>query len=224
MNNVVKGLLGLGGVVLVGAAGFLGYVAMQPGELTVSRTVVVEATPADVRPFANDLKRWNEWSPWDKIDPDQKVAYSEPTAGEGAWYTWDGNDDVGKGKMTVVTDEPGRVVHRIAFEKPMEDVAEATIAWKATDATHTEVTWSFHQDAGFGTKMANVLMDIEGMLGKDYDKGVAQLEPVVEKAAQARIAEEERLAAEEKARAEAEAEGDGEEGEDDGPDAAEAAE
>lgn len=206
MNNVVKGLLALGGVVILGAAGFLGYVATQSGELKVSRSAVVEATPADVRPFANDLVKWKEWSPWDDLDPNQKEEHSEPSSGKGAWYSWDGNDDVGAGKMTVLEDEPGRVVHEIAFKRPMEDTAQAQMVWTAKDATHTEVTWSFHQELGFGGKLANVFMDIEGMLGKDYEKGMNQLKPVVEKAAKDRIAEEERLA-EEKARAEAEAAG-----------------
>lgn len=199
MNNVVKGLLALGGIVAVAAAGFLGYVAMQPGELAVSKTITVKATPDDVAPYARDLRKWNEWSPWADIDPEVQAAYSDPSDGKGAWYSWEGNDDVGKGKMTVTTDAEGQVVHEVAFERPMEDVAESTIRWKATDPEHTEITWSFRQEAGFGTKLANVLMDIETMLQGDYDKGMVRMQPLVEKAAAERIAAAQQEAADQAA-------------------------
>ena len=221
MNNIVKAVGGLVAVGAVGVLGFVGYVASQPGEITLSRSIEVAASPDDVAPYATDMKLWNEWSPWADIDPNVKQTFSDPPSGKGAWYTWEGNDEVGKGKMTLAVADPGKAVHELAFEKPFEATATATIEWEGTPEK-TKVTWSFHQDADFGTKAANVFMDIQGMLAKDYDKGLAQLQPLVEKAATDRMAAEKK-AAEEAAKAEEEAklaegsEGEGAEGSDAAP-------
>ena len=192
MKKIVGGIVIAGGVVL---AGLVGFVQLQPGSIELTRTVEVAASPDDVRPFARDLRLWNQWSPWADIDPSVQNAFSEPSAGLGAWYTWQGNDEVGKGKMTVSADEPKRIVHAIAFEQPMEDVATSTITWMG-DTEKTTISWTFRQEAGFTTKAANLVLDIEGMLTKDYDKGLARLKPLVEEAAVQRVIAEKQAHAE----------------------------
>ncbi len=188
-----KIVLSMVGVVVVAVAGFVGMVWMQPSALEVSASTTVNAGAADVEPFLRDLRKMNEWSPWIGIDPDLKMEYAPSTSGVGAWYTWEGNDEVGKGMMTIEVDEASKTVHRIDFEKPFAGVATSTVTWKGTD-TRTTVTWTFRQQADFGTKAANLFMDIEGMLAKDYDKGLALLKPIVEAAHTERLAAEKRAA------------------------------
>src|SRR6185369_8440127 len=95
--------------------------AMQPSEFQVERTATIAATPADVFAQVNDLHKWDAWSPWAKLDPNAKIAFEGPDAGQGAAMSWAGNDKVGEGKMTVVESKPNDAVRlKVDFVKPLE--------------------------------------------------------------------------------------------------------
>lgn len=179
MNTMVKAGLGVVAAVGLGVVGVVGYAASQPDTLSLERSVVVQAPVDTVRPLARDLRAFVTWSPWSGIDPDVQQSFSETSAGLGAWYAWEGNDDVGAGKMTVIEDDAEHVAHELAFLRPFEDTARSAIAWTA-EGESTRVVWTFEQEAGLGTKLANLLMDIEGMLAADYDKGLGRLKSKAE--------------------------------------------
>jgi hypothetical protein len=211
-----KVLLGIAGVVGLGVVGMVGGASMQEDHTHLERKITVAASAEDIKYFAEDLKGFNEWSPWSELDPDMEQKYSDPSGGVGATYEWKGNDDVGHGIMTVKSSTDGKVEHDLKFIEPFEAKSLATITWQAK-GEELEVTWAFDQDNSFGSKMAMMFMDMEGMLGADYEKGLSQLKPVVEKAAAAREAEAKvkaeaaakaKAEAEEKARAEAKAKAD----------------
>src|SRR5262245_54299722 len=96
-------------------------VAMQPSEYRLSRSTTIAAKPADIFPHVNDLRRWDDWSPCAKLDPNAKVTFDGPEAGQGAAFTWAGNDKVGAGRMTITDSNPSeRVTTRTDFVKPFE--------------------------------------------------------------------------------------------------------
>jgi len=173
-------------------------VACGPAHTHVERSATYTATVDDVYPHVADLKNFTAWSPWSKMDPNAKNEFSEKTSGEGAWYSWSGNDDVGTGKMTIVKEEKGKsVTHKLEFFEPWEGVSESgfQVAAKGDQVT---VTWTFDQDnEGFGKVMAGFI-DMDDMLGKEYEKGLATLEGVVAKSVAERV-EREKKAAEEAA-------------------------
>jgi hypothetical protein len=177
MKKIAIGALALG---VLGILGLGAAIATQPDEIAIERTITVDAPPAVVAPYMHDLRKINEWSPWRDIDPNLVGTYSDATTGVGAWYHWTGNDEVGEGKQTIKVADKGRVVHELHFVRPMEDVAESEILWKGNGQGGTEVTWRFRQEAGFGTKAANLFLDIEGMLEGDYQRGLDDLKPLVE--------------------------------------------
>jgi hypothetical protein len=211
MKKIVLGLLGLIAAVILAV---LGMATTQPDHIHLERSVAIAAASADVAPFAEDLELVNEWSPWDEKDPNLERSYSESTSGVGAWYAWKGNADVGSGKMTVTTSEPGKVVHHLEFIEPFAGVADSTITW-SEGGDGVTATWAFDQEADFPTKVMTVFMNMEDMIGPDYDKGLAMLKPLAEKAAQERMAAE-KAAAEQAAAAEQPAEGEDVGGEDEG--------
>src|SRR5882672_3702857 len=86
-------------VVLIG--GVLIYAATKPDNFSVQRSASIKAAPDKIYPYINDLQRWREWSPYEKKDPAMKRTFSGPTAGKGAAYAWDGNKDVGQGRMEI---------------------------------------------------------------------------------------------------------------------------
>lgn len=196
-----RALLGIGAVLGVAVLGFIGAASMQPETTHMERTTTIAATAADLEPHVADFKKFVEWSPWQGMDPDQEVTFSDPGSGQGAYYTWSGNDDVGQGRMDLTTMEPGKVVHHLTFIKPFEAEADASILWtEAGDSL--EVTWTYDAENDFMGKAMSLFLDMDAMLGPDYEKGLAQLKTNTEKSAQERIAAEKK-AAEEKAAAEA---------------------
>lgn len=196
-----KILLGIVAVLAIAVGGVFVAALGQPDVLKLSRSTVVAATPADIYPLANDLKEWIRWNPWQDLDPNQKTAFSETTAGVGAWYTWEGNDQVGKGRMSVTVAEVDRKVgHRIEFIEPVPGTAE-TVFLLTPEGDGTTVTWSFESPNPFMSKVFGLFYDMEAMIGAYFEKGLARLKPLAEERAKAREEAERAKAAAEQAAA-----------------------
>lgn len=180
MSTAKKVALGGLGVLVLATGVVLGLAASKPDTIHIERSIVMHATPAHVFPYANDFTKFTTWIPWTELDPNQRVEYSDPPIGVGAWYSWSGNDDVGKGRMELVSVEPLAVVHRLEFIEPFASVATATLSMKPIGDAEVEVTWAFDQAADFGTKIMTVFMDMDSMLGPDFEKGLGKLEVLVE--------------------------------------------
>lgn len=191
-----KILLGLLAVVVLAVLGVLGAAMTQPDTIHIERSTTVSATAADVFPYADDFKLFTSWIPWTELDPSQTVAYSDPTSGVGAWYTWEGNNQVGKGKMSHVSAEPTKVVHQLEFIEPFASTASSSITMVDQADGKVKVTWAYDQDAGMMDKVMGLFMDMDAMIGADFEKGLAKLGPMVETAAAARIAAEQKAAEE----------------------------
>lgn len=193
-----KALLYVAGALAFVVAGLAVVVSMQPDVQHVERSIVVQATPADVFPYANDLKKFGEWNPWDAMDPGIQLTYSDNPAGVGAWYTWKG-EVVGAGKMAITAVVPDQKVESdLDFTEPFASHADVTLSM-TPEGTGTKVTWAFDSEQNFMSKAFGLVMDMDAMLGKDFESGLATLKTVTEKAAQERLAAE--LAAAEAAKA-----------------------
>ena len=167
--------------VIIGA--FAIFVALQPAEFRIERTATIAAAPADVFAQVNDLHKWQAWSPWAKLDPQAKVTFEGPPVGEGAVFTWSGNDDVGEGRMTLAESRPNELVRiDVAFVKPFEGGNVSEFAFKP-DGPQTAVTWTMSGRNGFIGKAMCLFVDMEKMLGGDMEKGLAQMKAVAETAA-----------------------------------------
>lgn len=205
MKKILLGLFGLGAVAVLGV---LGAASTQPDTIRVQRSVEVQASTADVWPYAADLRHFVRWSPWEGRDPDQVAEFSDPSAGVGAWYTWRGNEEVGSGRMSIKAVEEHRlVVEDLEFVEPWENMAEVRLALEPA-GDGTRVTWSFESPAGLLTKVACLFLDMDALMGADFEKGLARLAELAEADGRAR------LEAEARARAEAEQEAAGDTGAD----------
>lgn len=190
-----KVLMIVGGGLAVLVLGFVGIVMMQPDDQHIERSVVIAASPADVFPFANDFDKWLLWNPWQDLDPNQKVTFSENKVGAGAWYTWEGDDKVGKGKMAIRESvEPSKIVEDLTFIEPFPSTALITFTF-TPEGDKTKVVWAMDSEQNFGAKAFGLFMDMDAMLGADFDKGLTKLKPLAEAEAARRV-EAERVAAE----------------------------
>jgi hypothetical protein len=161
-------------------AGFLIVVALQPSEYRVSRTAVIAAPPPAIFAQVNDFHNWQAWSPWAKLDPSAKATFEGPKAGTGAVFIWAGNDKVGEGRMTLTESRPSETIRiRLDFIKPMEGTSNVEFAFKAQD-DRTAVTWTMTGRNNFIAKAICMFMNVDKMIGGDFEKGLASLKAVVE--------------------------------------------
>lgn len=174
-----KILIGLGvvvGLIVV----FLIVVALQPAEFEVVRSETMAAPPEEVFAQVNDLHKWEAWSPWAKLDPNAKNSFEGPEAGEGAVFRWAGNADIGEGSMQIVESHPYQSIGiRLDFIKPFEDTADVGFTFEPK-GEKTLVTWSMAGKNNFIGKAMCLFMDMDKMIGGDYEKGLASLKSVVE--------------------------------------------
>ena len=172
-------------VLLVAAAAvviFLIVVAMQPGEFRVTRSGAMPAPAAAVFPHVNELRKWEAWSPWARLDPNAKSTFEGPAAGTGAAMAWAGNKNVGEGKMTIVESRAGELVQfRLEFYKPFKATNTALFTFRP-DGDRTVVTWSMSGTNSFMGKVINVFINCDRMVGGQFEQGLANLRAVVDAA------------------------------------------
>jgi hypothetical protein len=171
-----KILLGL--AVVIGL--FAIVVAFQPAAFQVVRTAKISASPSTVFSEVNDFHRWNAWSPWARLDPAMKQTHEGPRAGAGAVYTWVGNSEVGEGRMTITESKPGELVRiKLDFIKPFAASNLTEFTFKP-DGNQTAVTWTMRGEKNYISKAVCMFMDMDKMVGGDFEKGLAALKAIAE--------------------------------------------
>ena len=159
---------------------FLIVAALQSPDYAVSRTTTI-ASPASV-PFAyvNDLHRWQEISPYVKMDPAAKYTFDGPAAGPGASLAWAGNAKVGEGKMTIVETQPNQLARmRLDFKKPFATVGMADFTFEPA-GNDTRVTWSMKGKKVFITKAMGLILSMDKMVGPQFEEGLAKMKSLSE--------------------------------------------
>jgi hypothetical protein len=173
------------GLLVLVLAVYLIYASTLPTKFRVERSAEMNAPAEAIFPLLNDFHQWAVWSPWEKMDPNLKRTFSGPDSGVGATYQWAGNKKVGEGRMTIVESRPPEWLNvRLEFLKP----------WKATNAAMfrlepsgagTKVTWSMDGERNFMMKAMSVFMNMDKMIGKDFEAGLAAMKVKVEENASA---------------------------------------
>jgi uncharacterized protein YndB with AHSA1/START domain len=167
------------GLVLVLIA-FSALVSIQPAGFKIVRTATIAAPPEKVFAAVNDFHKWQAWSPWLGLDPNAKSTFEGPAAGPGAKFAWAGNDKVGEGRMEIKDSKPGDHVRiKLDFVKPMEGTSDTEFTFKPTGGG-TEVTWTMTGEDGFIGKAARLVMNIDKMVGSDFERGLVKLKAVAE--------------------------------------------
>lgn len=159
---------------------FAAFVAMQPSEFRVERTISV-AAPADrIFPLVNDFHNSASWSPWDKLDPAMKKSFEGPAEGVGSVYSWDGNEKVGAGRMSILESQPNeRVKMRLENFRPFESTSTTELVLTPR-AGATSVQWSLTGHNGFVEKAVCLFVSMDEVIGPDFEKGLAQLKTAAE--------------------------------------------
>jgi len=176
-----KFLLTLLIIVVVAVVAVLAMAMTKGDTFEVTRTAVINAPPEKIYPLINDFHRWQSWSPYEKKDPAMKRTYGGAPSGKGATYAWNGDKNVGSGSMEITdSTAPSKIVIKLDFTSPLEghNIAEFTMD---SAGPSTRVAWRMHGPAPLVSKIAQVFFDLDKMIGKDFEDGLANLKAMAEK-------------------------------------------
>jgi len=156
--------------------------ATKPDSMKIERHAVIQASPQTIHALIDDFHKWSEWSPWEKLDPNMERKYEGTPSGIGAIYSWQGNSDVGAGRMEIVESSSSKTVIKLDFKAPMEANNVTEFLLIPQDGG-TEVRWLMSGPTPFMSKVMQVFMDIDAMVGKDFEKGLVDMKAAAEKSA-----------------------------------------
>jgi hypothetical protein len=169
-------LLGLGIIV-----GLCIVAAFKPDSFRVERNIVIHAPAERIFPLMNDLREFTRWSPYEGRDPAMQKTFSAVTAGKGASYAWDGNNDVGAGRMEIIDSRPAQqVLIQLDFARPME-AHNNVVFGLAPGSAGTKVTWAMEGPMPFMSKLFSLFMNFDTMVGNDFAAGLEKLKALAEK-------------------------------------------
>jgi hypothetical protein len=158
-------------------------VALQPSEFRVARRATIAAAAPAIFAQVNDFHNWEAWNPWGKIDPAMKHAYAGAPAGAGGIYTWSGNKEVGEGRMTMTESRPSDLIRiKLEFFKPFAATNLAEFTFKP-EGNQTVVMWSMTGEKNFVAKAIHLFMNMDKMIGGQFERGLAEIKSIVEAAA-----------------------------------------
>jgi hypothetical protein len=167
-------------VLVVIVIALLGYAATKPNTIRYARSTRVNAPPEKIAPLISDFKQWVAWSPWEKKDPALKRTYSGSASGVGAVYAWEGNKNVGSGRMEIVESTLAKIRIKLDFITPFKasNMAEFTFT---PQGGATEVNWVMTGENLFIGKVMSIFIDMDKMIGKDFEAGLADMKAAAER-------------------------------------------
>jgi hypothetical protein len=185
-------------------AGVAAYVVMQPKEFRVTRSAIIDSPPKAVFERINNLKSWEAWSPWAKLDPSASTTYEGPRAGKGARFNWSSNvSKVGVGQLEIIDSHPSTKIDlRLEMRKPFAatNLIVFTLS-PASDETSSRSGWWFSRLLGFGSKepqrtvvtwtmsgkntliskFMSIFMNCDKIVGSQFDEGLGNLQAIFKK-------------------------------------------
>lgn len=167
-------------VLAIAIGGLLLYASTKPDDFAYTRSATISAPAERIFPLIADFHQWRAWSPYENKDPQMTRTLSGAPSGVGAIYEWSGDKNVGQGRMEIVeSTPPSRVLIKLDFFKPFKanNMAEFTIT---PSSGGSRVVWTMRGRANLMSKVMGVIMDLDKMIGKDFEIGLANLKRIAE--------------------------------------------
>jgi Polyketide cyclase / dehydrase and lipid transport len=161
---------------------FLIVAVRQPDDLRVKRSITISAPATLAFAQINDLRKWQEISPYAKYDPAAKFTFAGPASGVGSSAEWAGNSKVGAGRMTITESRPDELVRfKFEFFKPWYCTNTTDFIFRSTGAG-TDVTWAMSMKNNFIAKASGLVMNMDKMMGESFEAGLVNLKNLAEAA------------------------------------------
>jgi len=178
---MLKAFIYAGAGIVVAVAAVLVYAATRPDVFRVARSTTIQAPAEKIFPLINDYRRWPAWSPYENKDPRMKRTYGARTSGKGATYAWEGDSNVGAGNMSIADAiPPSKVLIKLNMVRPIEAHNDVAFTLEPQGET-TTVTWDMQGSVPYLAKVMHVFIDVDKMVGNDFEAGLAKLKSVAEK-------------------------------------------
>lgn len=187
---LLKTIAIIGALLLTAIVVIVILASRKPDEFRVSRSLPIQAPPDKIYPLIADLHAWAKWSPYDKKDPNMARRISGAPSGPGAIYEWDGDKNVGSGRMEILDvvepseGGPAKIAIKLDMFKPFEghNLVEFIMVpvRMANGAEGSNVTWAMRGPYAFPAKVVGLFMDMDKMIGADFAAGLANLKSVAE--------------------------------------------
>ncbi len=163
----------------IAIASALIYASTAPDTFMISRAALIAAPPERIFPLINDLRAQSQWSPFEK-DPNMKRTHSGAPSGKGAVYEWDGNRQVGAGRIAI-TDSlpPSRVSLALDMARPFEAHNKVDFVLEPSGG-QTRVTWAMQGRQPFVAKLMSLVINCDKMVGTQFEQGLAKLKALAE--------------------------------------------
>ncbi len=163
---------------LLAVAALLALASSKPDAFTIARSAPIPAAPSEVFALLQDFHQWHRFSPWEAMDPNMQRSFSGAEAGTGAAYAWTGNKKVGRGTMLVTATTPAESISiDLNFEAPMK-AQNTTLFTLTATPKGTDLHWSMSGKNNFTGKIFATLFNIDKMVGKDFERGLANLQTI----------------------------------------------
>jgi uncharacterized protein YndB with AHSA1/START domain len=171
----------VGGILSVLIVAVLIIAATKPDTFRVTRAASIKAPPEKIFPLINDFQQWSAWSPYEHKDPAMKRTFSGAQSGKGAVYAWEGDSQIGQGRMEIAdTTPPSKIVLNLDFVKPME-AHNIVVFTMVPKGDVTDVTWDMNGPTPYIGKIVHVFLNMDKMVGTDFEAGLANLKAVAER-------------------------------------------
>ncbi len=169
-------------LVIIGIIAILAFAASRkPDSFRVERSTTIKAPPERIFALINDFHNFGVWSPWEHLDPNMSRSITGAPTGKGAIYEWSGNSKAGAGRMEILESTPSsRVLMRLDFFKPIASTSTAEYTL-APQGDSTKVTWAMYGPSPFLSKVMQVFVTMDGLIGGDFEKGLAAMKTASEK-------------------------------------------
>ncbi|HZP77997.1 MAG TPA: SRPBCC family protein [Pseudolabrys sp.] len=175
---MLKVFLVIAVLVIIGLGSVLAYAATKPDAFAVQRTATINAPADRIMPLIDDLRAMGRWNPFEK-DPEAKRTLSGAERGKGATYTWDGNREMGAGRIQITDATATRVAMTLDMSRPFEahNVVEFTLT---PNGSGTNVTWQMKGEQPYLGKVMSTFIDCDKMVGSSFEQGLAKLKAIAE--------------------------------------------
>ena len=169
-------------IIILAIVGLLAYAATLSNSFQVKRSLRINASADKIFPLINNMRGMNTWNPFLEADPDIKITYTGPDSGKGARYEWTGNNKVGQGSLEVTdATAPSQVTLKLDMWKPLEG-HNTVVFTLVPGGAGTDVTWAMSGERPFIGKVMGVICNMDRMVGGQFEKGLAKLKAIAEKA------------------------------------------
>lgn len=160
--------------------GVLIIATTRPDVFRLQRSIVIDAVPERIFPLINDLRAHESWNPFDKPDPDTRKTHAGAAQGAGSVYAWDGKGQAGAGRLSILQSDPcSRIGMQLEMLKPFKTSNEVVFTLVPAGRA-TRLTWSMHGPVPYPAKVMHTLFNMDRMVGKQFEAGLANLKNIVE--------------------------------------------